>query len=133
MDTGIIIAIIGSTVAIVGVVISMMFWVRSESNDVKKDQKEDRKDLLEIVRAIHDEMKDFHYRLSGFSYQPERSKREDLQKKYPIGTFWQDESSEDEEGKLDWYIMKESGWEFYKKDFPMRFFSPVRLRQQGER
>lgn len=71
MDTGIIIAIVGSTVAIVGVVISMMFWVRTEANDIRKDQKEDRRDLLQMqknlemscssmIRGIQLEMQDFH-------------------------------------------------------------------------
>lgn len=63
VDTGIIIAIVGSTVAIVGVVISMMFWVRGEANSLRAEAKEDRKDFLQISRNIEMEMKDFHYRL----------------------------------------------------------------------
>ena len=63
MDTGIIIAIAGSTVAIIGVIISMMFWVRGESNDLRKDQRDDRKDILELIRAIEFEIKDFHYKI----------------------------------------------------------------------
>jgi hypothetical protein len=63
MDTGIIIAIVGSAVAIIGVVVSMMFWVRQEANDIRKDQKEDRKDILLLIRSIESEMKDFHDRL----------------------------------------------------------------------
>jgi hypothetical protein len=63
MDTGIIIAIVGTGLAMIGVVISMMFWVRTEANSLRAEARDDRKDLVQISRNIEIDMKDFHYKL----------------------------------------------------------------------
>lgn len=70
MDTGLILAILGSTVTIIGSTIAMMIWCRQETNSLRKDAQDDRRDFVNLVRNIEKsinemkiENKDFHYRL----------------------------------------------------------------------
>ena len=47
-----------------------------------------------------------------------------MEEEYPPGSIWQDDSSLDEEGKVDIYVKVDSSWVYVGKEFQISFFKP---------
>ena len=47
---------------------------------------------------------------------------EQFNEAYPIGTIWQDDSSINDEEKVDFYCRTNDKWDFLGKGFPLKFY-----------